>query len=176
MRGLEAETPEMSVNDFSQVPGKRIASRRPQPRSLRGLLSLCVVTVLVLVGFSPATGTARAQEDTGAPNSGAPGPVPIPIGSSSSSAPPWNGSTDSPGGPSPPPGQVRSATSPMRPIVSTAPPAVVPPRLENLTGEYRYSTVAGVYSFPKATPYLMQYKSREGETLVNASTFIAPVE
>lgn len=98
------------------------------------------------------------------------GPGPPPVNSTSASIP--TGPTDSPGGPSPPPGSVNAAYAPSPPITSALPGPVVPPRLDNSTGEYRYRTVAGIYAFPKAAPYLLRYEAIGGAELVKASTFL----
>jgi len=90
----------------------------------------------------------------------------------SESAPPPDGSTDSPGGPSPQPGTIDSVYAPPSPILSETPSDAVPPRLNETLGEYVYTTVAGAYSFPKVTPFLLQYKTAEGQALVAASTFL----
>gem|GEM_PF-5450674 len=47
------------------------------------------------------------------------------------------------------------------------------PLLEDRETEHRYATVAGVYAFPKAAPFLMRHESASGEVLVSGSTFVA---
>ena len=89
----------------------------------------------------------------------------------SESAPPLTGSTDSPGGISPPPGRVNAVYIPPTPEVSTLLPSVAAPRLTASDLEYRYSTSVGEYVIPRALPFLLRYESHEGDVLVTASTF-----
>src|SRR2546427_1667886 len=110
-------------------------------------------------------GLARGLPPTSAP-------VSVVQTSVSGSAPPLSGSTDSPGGPSPPPGSVTSANVPPPPMRSSMPVVESPPQLNVTDSEYRYETVAGNYSFPVETPFLVRYSTTEGDRLVNASTFV----
>jgi len=80
--------------------------------------------------------------------------------------------TDSVGGPSPRPGSVTSGLAPQPPMRSSLPANAVPSHLEETAVSFRYTTVAGTYEFPKATPYIASYATPEGETLVTASTFV----
>ncbi len=131
--------------------------------------------VMIVVGLSPVVEPTAASEHLrmAAPavaDEGSDGGSPS---SRSASAPRLlNESTDSPGGPSPSPGEARFAYQDAIPVASVLPGEVLAPRLENVTDEYRYETVAGRYAFPKAAPFLMRYESREGAVLVTASTFV----
>ncbi len=89
----------------------------------------------------------------------------------SDSAPPLDDFTDSPGGPSPPPGSVTSVYVPAAPIVSSL-PSVASPRLSETPASFRYATVVGTYEFSKVTPYLTSYATSGGDLLVTASTFV----
>src|SRR5439155_20205495 len=86
--------------------------------ALAGMLS-------VLLAFSPVVGLARGDPPTSTSDSVVPTSI-------SESAPPLNGSTDSPGGPSPPPGSVTAANVPPPPMQSSMPVVESPPKL-NIT-------------------------------------------
>ena len=47
-----------------------------------------------------------------------------------------------------------------------------PPRLNITDSEYQYETIAGNYSFPIQSPFLVQYSTTAGDRLANASTFV----
>lgn len=90
----------------------------------------------------------------------------------SESAQPNLNSTDSPGGPSPPPGAALGVFSPPPPSVSAMPNERIPPSLSVSDIGWAYSTVAGNFTFPSAQPYVVRYATESGTVLVNASAFV----
>jgi RHS repeat-associated protein len=132
-----------------------------------GLKALAMLAALLSISM---TLSPMVQADQDSP------PPPVPDSAvatpQSETAPPLNGTTDSQGGDSPPPGTVSSVYQPLPPLQASVPASVLPPRLTVTDSEYAYETVAGHYSFPIATPYLVQYSTAEGDLLVNASTFL----
>jgi RHS repeat-associated protein len=127
------------------------------------ILVIVVAFVLTSLAFSP--GPANKPEVS--PLTSESGSTPA----ISDAAPPLNGSADSPGGPSPPPGSVIDAHVSPPPIRSSIPVNELPPALNVTTSEYQYVTVSGRYTFPRSNPFLVQYSTPEGDQLVTASTF-----
>ena len=130
----------------------------------------CVIT-LGIAGLGPVVDINASASLIDGPSS----ETPVPEHSSTIPNPTSLGltrnSTDSPGGPSPPPGRVLSYYKSPEPILSMGPTEEVPPILSETSSDYRYTTVAGVYTFPKTAPYMVRYATSDGETLVLASTF-----
>ena len=118
--------------------------------------------LFVLLAFQPLS-------DVIAEGTAPPGTPPQ---TASLSAPPPQGPTDSPGGPSPPPGTANAIPAPPETILSTLPPERRAPILDREGGDYRYTTVAGRYTFPGTRPYVVRHDTRGGESSVVASTFV----
>lgn len=167
------------AEDSALVPERAAQLRRPLRLACRRILRVFAIfaaVIMLLIVFDPAARAAAETTSETSLESGTGEPGSPPSGdsypSSLSSPLPADLAADSPGGPSPPPGEVTSVYTPPKPVMSALPPTIEPPRLDELPSEYRYTTVAGVYAFPKAAPYLMRHESAAGELFVKASTFV----
>src|SRR5207249_254781 len=164
MHETSIQVPPRSLNRRNSERPGRIARH-----AFAKAFAIVATLLMVAISLSPAI-----EVSAGSPSHGDNSPPMHNAGTEtiSDSAPPDPNSTDSPGGPSPPPGNVDSVFASTPPFVSTIPGDATRPVLASSDTELTYSTVVGSYSFAATTPYAVRYTTDSGVILVNASTFV----